>query len=121
MRKKLVAAAVVAATLVLGASSALAGEVTGALHDDKEQTPDYTPISPLSDHQVDASACAFSGLEDGESMSGPVEDHGPGFTQTPHYEAGHVYPPGVAAFNPFYNCVGLDPTDGTPPGRGPQH
>lgn len=118
--KKLVGTAVAVAVLVLGATGALAGEVTGAAGDGKPQTPDYTPISPMSEHHVQTSACAFSGLEDGQSMHGPVP-HGPGVTQTPHYEAGTYFPPGVAAFNPGYNCVGLNPFDGTPPGHGPQH
>lgn len=116
--KKLVGTAVAVAVLVLGATGALAGEVTGALHDDREQTPDYTPISPLSEDPVHASACAFSGLEDGQSLHGPVP-HGPGVTQTPHYEAGTVFDPGVPAFNEHYNCVGLAPGR-TVPGHGPQ-
>jgi hypothetical protein len=78
-------------------ATALAGEIDGR-----------GEITPIKDG-VHASACAFSGLEDGEGLEGPVEPSGPGATQTPHSEAGHVLPPGIAATNPDYNCVGLAP------------
>ena len=93
--KKLLAGAVIAtAVTVGGAGAAFAGEVGGS----GKSTPAGTRAS---------SACAFSGLEDGEALIGftpegapiiiPVEG-GPGVTQTPHAEpaAGVTHPPGVA-------------------------
>ena len=108
--KHLVGAAVCAGTILGFGGTALAGEWN-------PNGP--TPISPESDKQVQASACAFSGLEDGESLAGPV-DNGPGIVQTPHYEAGHTLPGGLPAFNDSYNCVGNEFGKDVP-GHGPPH
>jgi hypothetical protein len=106
MMRKTVVAALLCGASVLGVSagSAFAGEVTGTIDSPNPNKPERTPIGTIS-----TSACAFSGLEDGASLGGPVPN-GPGITQTPHYEAGVTAEPGAAlpAFNTFYNCVGLD-------------
>ena len=112
--KKLFAVLATVVIVSAGAGTALAGEVTGTFDDGNGSTPMYTPISPLSDKNVHTSACAFSGLEDGVSLQGPVTS-GPGITQTPHYEAGMYPPPGSPAKNLGYNCVGLSPGKGPRP------
>ena len=89
-------------------ATALAGEVTCT-----------GKINPIGAWEVDASLCAFSGLEDGTTNAfnqppkvdpyGPGSPDGPAVTQTPHSEADNDPPPGAAAHgwdeNPF-TCVG---------------
>jgi hypothetical protein len=90
--------AICAATLFGTVGTAFAGEVTG--------TGKQTPIGTYA---VTASACSFSGLEDGYYIIPPdfqteyyTPNNGPGWTQTPHIESGvpgaQPYPPGVAGF-----------------------
>lgn len=100
--RKILGLAVIGLVVLAGVgmpATALAGEVTG--------NGDSTPIGNWA---VDASLCAFSGLEDGTNGPGNtgdiVEPNGPGATQTPHYEDGTFFPPGIAATGSPYNCVG---------------
>jgi hypothetical protein len=94
MSKKSLLAAAFSAVAITGAtaSAAFAGEVTGS-----------GKSTPVRDH-VAASICSFSGLEDWTASTpqppGPPEGTAvtPGVTQTPHFEGGHVNPPGVAGF-----------------------
>ena len=73
-------------------SSAFAGEVTGQHN---------ATAAPLHANSI----CAFSGLEDGNTLVGfdangnPIFVHdtpfGPGLTQTPHQDAGMLHAPGL--------------------------
>ena len=93
-RQAIVGAAICAVTILGVGGSAFAGEVNGK--------GEPTPIK----RGVAKSACAFSGLEDGETLdfsSGvpvvvPTPDSGPGWVQTPHGETspGVFFPPGIA-------------------------
>jgi hypothetical protein len=92
MRKLFALVTSVAVIVGVGASTALAGEVTGS--------GKGTPIRSY----VASSICSFSGLEDWTRSTaqppGPPEGIAvtPGVTQTPHAEGGSVNPPGVAGF-----------------------
>lgn len=73
--KRILAGGALAAALVLGAGSpALAGEVRG-------KTGEPTPIA---DHHLPASICAFSGINDTYSGDPDVPD-GDGFTRTQNW------------------------------------
>ena len=94
--------AVIAAFLVAGTGTALAGEVNGR--------GDSTPVRGTNPagRDVITSFCAFSGLEDDEVA--PDGPGGPGNTQTPHETAGFPVPPGAPADRDAEeNCIGLIP------------
>ncbi len=94
MNKKAIAGAALCVATIVGASStALAGEVTG--------NGKPTPAGERA-----KSICAFSGKEDGLTLTGftpegvPIiieVDTGPGLVQTPHQEnaAGIIHPAGI--------------------------
>lgn len=98
MSKRVLIGVALCATTTLGVGgSAFAGEVTG--------NGKKTPVK----FGVAKSACAFSGLEDGETLEFPngpdappvvvdTDDSGPGWVQTPHGETspGVEFPPGIA-------------------------
>jgi hypothetical protein len=68
MKKSLVAALICGTSVVgVGVGSAFAGEVTG-----------NNTLTPVNEGRAN-SACAFSGLEDNDDLSAPVE---PGVVQT---------------------------------------
>jgi hypothetical protein len=93
VKKLLVGSVVVAALSITSVGAAFAGEVTG-----------NGKPTPIKTRGVAASACAFSGVEDGLMLigfgpMGPIFElvpSGPGRTQTPHAEADIVHEPGVA-------------------------
>ena len=100
MLRKILGPTVLGLVLLAGVAmpaTALAGEITG-----------NGKITPIAFFSVDASLCAFSGLEDGTDKDGDeVMPSGPGATQTPHHEAKNDFEPGVAADrDAFVNCIG---------------
>ena len=90
MKKTLLAAAALIAMGVAAPSSA--GERGGS--------GKWTPIGL---GLVPAAICAFSGLEDQHHPPAEPGDVVPGETQTPHYENGVIFPPGVASICQFLN------------------
>ena len=95
MKKRFLVGVAICATTTIGiGGSAFAGEVTG----NGRETPIKSGVAK--------SACAFSGLEDGETLTFPngiptvvpTDDSGPGWVQTPHGETspGVFFPPGIA-------------------------
>lgn len=89
--RKLVALATLTILTTGMSSSAFAGEVTGRHN---------ATGAPAHANSI----CAYSGLEDGNTLVGfdangnPIFVHdtpyGPGITQTPHQDAGMLHPPG---------------------------